>query len=96
MVKIYTVGKVMVALSYAPGSFEKYLFYFIQSKSVEYLLEPVYNVWVSCQHLKRIIAESLFVLLLCFDIISGSDIFLHISCIENLYFPHYFKVGAFV
>ena len=42
MVKIYTVGKVMVALSYAPGPFEKYLFYFIQSKSVEYLLEPVY------------------------------------------------------
>ena len=43
VVKIYTVGKVMVALSYAPGSFEKYLFYFIQSKSVEYLLEPVYD-----------------------------------------------------
>ena len=41
VVKIYTVGKVMVSLSYAPGSFEKYLFYFIQSKSVEYLLEPV-------------------------------------------------------
>ena len=32
----------MVAFSFAPGSFEKYLFYFIQSKSVEYLLEPVY------------------------------------------------------
>ena len=45
MVKIYTVGKVMVALSYALGSFEKYLFYFIQSKSVEYLLEPVYVVF---------------------------------------------------
>ena len=26
---------------YASDSFEKYLFYFIQSKSVEYLLEPV-------------------------------------------------------
>ena len=46
MVKIYTVGKVMVALTYAPGSFEKYLFYFIQIKSVEYLLEPVYILGV--------------------------------------------------
>ena len=43
MVEIYTVSKVMVALLYALGSFEKYLFYFIQSKSVEYLLEPVYE-----------------------------------------------------
>ena len=46
VVKIYTVGKVMVALSYAPGSFENYLFYFNEVTSYRANQSSIY--WSQC------------------------------------------------